>query len=226
MKKVGFDKNFKEVIFLFNKKKINYWLCHGTLLGIVRNKNLIPWDHDVDLAVWTNRKTKKNIYSMLLNKGYKKKKKFFKGDNLLTMIKKGGREIDVNFYELSKSKEFAFQRHFYYKNFFIRFVDVISKSNNYNGNYKEIIRNFKFMSTFFKKIKKILIKNGMYYKEYGYMTPSHFFMNLKTIKVKKLKLRVPKNAINYVKLIYGKSWKKPKKKFNWITDSDISQNLK
>ena len=46
------DPNFIDVINLFNKYKIDYWICHGTLLGIIRDKKLIEWDHDIDIALW------------------------------------------------------------------------------------------------------------------------------------------------------------------------------
>lgn len=38
------------VTSLLDKKGIPYYLEGGTLLGIVRDKELLPWDHDVDLA--------------------------------------------------------------------------------------------------------------------------------------------------------------------------------
>ena len=36
------DPNLIEIIDLLDKNKISYWVCHGTLLGIIRDKNLIP----------------------------------------------------------------------------------------------------------------------------------------------------------------------------------------
>ena len=41
------DLNFIEVINLLKKSRISYWLCHGTLLGIIRDGNLIPWDSSI-----------------------------------------------------------------------------------------------------------------------------------------------------------------------------------
>ncbi len=35
---------------LFNKENISYHIDHGTLLGIIRDKSLMPWDIDVDFA--------------------------------------------------------------------------------------------------------------------------------------------------------------------------------
>ena len=36
---------------ILNSNNIPYWICHGTLLGIIRDSQLIPWDHDIDIFV-------------------------------------------------------------------------------------------------------------------------------------------------------------------------------
>lgn len=48
-RKVLFD-----VVSFLDNEKINYHLEGGTLLGIVRDKELLPWDHDVDLSISVN----------------------------------------------------------------------------------------------------------------------------------------------------------------------------
>ena len=48
------DLNFSEIIKILNKYKIKYWICQGTLLGIIRDKQLIPWDHDIDMGIINN----------------------------------------------------------------------------------------------------------------------------------------------------------------------------
>jgi len=45
------DQNLKLVIKILNTHKINYWICHGTLLGIIRDKKILPWDNDIDIGL-------------------------------------------------------------------------------------------------------------------------------------------------------------------------------
>lgn len=40
---------------LFNQNNIEYHIDHGTLLGIVRDDTLLPWDKDVDFAMPSNQ---------------------------------------------------------------------------------------------------------------------------------------------------------------------------
>jgi len=40
-----------ETMDLFEKHNIKYWVDDGTLLGIIRDGGLIPWDNDVDLGI-------------------------------------------------------------------------------------------------------------------------------------------------------------------------------
>ena len=40
-----------ESLDIFEKYSIKYWIDDGTLLGIIRDGDLIPWDHDVDVGI-------------------------------------------------------------------------------------------------------------------------------------------------------------------------------
>ena len=99
------DQNFKILINTLSVNRINYWVCHGTLLGIIRDKKLIPWDHDIDIGVLEN-KISRRIIPIILKKGFKEiKKTFLDDDGMLKFVKSGGREIDINFYKVNKEKK-------------------------------------------------------------------------------------------------------------------------
>ena len=71
------DPNFILIINIFNKLKINYWVCQGTLLGIIRDRSLIPWDPDIDLAVIGKNFDEKLVEKIMKKNGFSKKKKIF-----------------------------------------------------------------------------------------------------------------------------------------------------
>lgn len=43
---------FKDLKEIFDKNNIEFWLIYGALLGIVREGRLLPWDRDIDIAIW------------------------------------------------------------------------------------------------------------------------------------------------------------------------------
>ncbi|MBC8503083.1 MAG: LicD family protein [Nitrosopumilus sp.] len=83
------DSEKKAIKLLFDVDEIlkrsnaNYWIEGGTLLGAVRDKKLIPWDHDLDLGVkFTSDSEMKKLISNLKKKYYVSVKEFKKNDGL------------------------------------------------------------------------------------------------------------------------------------------------
>ncbi len=61
-----------DVVDLLDKHGIEYHLEGGTLLGLVRDKDLLPWDHDVDISLqYKNLNSFLKLKRTLLFKGYK-----------------------------------------------------------------------------------------------------------------------------------------------------------
>ena len=130
-----FDPNFVLTINIFNKFKINYWVCQGTLLGIIRDESLIPWDPDIDFAILQKNFDEELIEKLMKKNGFIKKKKFFKNDNLFTFKKKGGRDVDINIYDLNKKNKFVQTIWFVPKNLIMRLIEVLSYSKSYKGRF-------------------------------------------------------------------------------------------
>lgn len=221
------DQNFKEVINILNLNNINYWLCHGTLLGIIRDNDLIPWDHDIDIAVWYDKKLKKKFVNLMESKNFKLKEKYLVEDDLITFTKYGGREVDINFYEkkIFKNKEFAYIKWFVPKNIIMKTIEAISMANNYSGKFKFFVKKLSFLESIFEKIKIFLIKKNYFHKPIGYTQPLELLNNFKEIKYKNIVVCVPLKSEEYLRYVYGPNWKKPIKKYNWIKDSPSTKEV-
>tara|TARA_S200000501_G_C20828358_1_gene746045 strand:+ start:734 stop:1393 length:660 start_codon:yes stop_codon:yes gene_type:complete len=217
------DPNFMEAIEILESSKIPYWLCHGTLLGIIRDKNLIPWDDDIDIAIFKSEVNKKNIKKIFQSKGFKNTNVNISGS--IHFKKNGGRNVDINFYEKINKEEHAVLWKLPKKNIFFRVLHIIVNDTEYNGNYIRLIKTLSKFKIFFKFIIYILDIWKLTYITKGYTLPSKYLENFIHIKVDKIKLRVPEEYASVCSYTYGDTWKKPIENFNWEVDSPSTKNF-
>ena len=92
------EKVFKDVCILLKQHNVNFWICHGTLLGIIRENRLLPWDHDIDFAVWDSEVSRELIISIFNNAGYQQEVVF--GDMDCLHFYGKNKKIDVSFYKI------------------------------------------------------------------------------------------------------------------------------
>jgi len=214
------DQNLHLLINTLEENKIRYWVCHGTLLGIVRDKKLISWDHDIDVGVIENNINRKVLPMILKKKGFKQiKKTFLQNDGMMKFVKKGGREVDINFYRINKKNKTVFVKWYIPRNFFMKIIDALSFAKSYRGKSHKLINIFAFSEKFFLFIKKILVENGFFYSHAGYSHNIKYAFQLKRYYFFGLKLSIPKDYNDYLKDLYGSNWRIPMKKYNWIIHS-------
>ena len=101
------DKNFLLSLKLLEDNSVNYWLCHGTLLGIIRDGKLIEWDHDIDFAVWHNEIDKKKLKEIFLNNGFDLMSDG-EGYDFITFSRGGNKRVDINLYRTDNEKKKAY----------------------------------------------------------------------------------------------------------------------
>ena len=216
------DRDFFEVIKVFNDNNIKYWICHGTLLGIIRDNELIPWDHDIDIALWSETISKEKITKIMLSNNFKLHKKYYE-DASITFTKNEGKKIDINFYKTTKEKNknipLAYADFCIPKNFFCRLVNALSMSKKYEGKFKFFIKLFSVFEPLFEKFKIYLIKKKIFYG-YAWITqPLELLKEFKEFNYKGVIITIPKKAEEYLVYMYGKDWKIPVSKYNTIKDN-------
>lgn len=214
------DKNLISIINLLNKYKIFYWIGHGTLLGVIREKKLIEWDHDIDICLWFHQNSKKKIIKILKQDGFTYRSDLTFGEtfDLMSFDRIGGRRVDINFYQkkvLPDGSLIAYTKWGYPKNIFMSIIDAISLADKYNSSYKFIINKLKIFQSTALNLKNYLIKKKLFYKSAGYKQPINFLKKFKKINFNGLKVRIPYDSMGYLEFIYGSNWKIRQKKFSW-----------
>jgi phosphorylcholine metabolism protein LicD len=217
----------KKIKKILDKYNINYWLDEGTLLGAVREKKLIEWDHDIDLSIWYKDLEKiKPLFDEIKKIGVEVC--FFEWKKHIKIIEKGY-EIDINLYHL---KDGQATRTWHVHTKLGRIVDYFIWTI-----YLKNPENRKFNVPFFitkslvklsnilpkgmnKKILNILLKiyqkNGCRFVQVA--MPSHFFKDLTTLEFYKMDFNVPKKTEDYLEYRYGKGWRSPKRDYVFYED--------
>ncbi|MEA1898679.1 MAG: LicD family protein [Bacteroidota bacterium] len=137
-----------DVVNTFDQCNIIYHLEGGTLLGLVRDGDLLPWDHDVDISIPAEEMLKMDgCFRELYKKGYKVTKR--RSDIDFGPIKKGScRILKVKPLRISILKFF----HPYFRKKYIM-LDIFVKTNDQ-----------KF--TYWQAMRKVLKVNKRYYESY------------------------------------------------------------
>ncbi len=75
-------KMLEDVSDILEKNNIEFWLESGTLLGIVREGRLLPWDNDVDISIKEEYLDKLlSSLSEISSLGYRVRSKIFENDS-------------------------------------------------------------------------------------------------------------------------------------------------
>ena len=228
---------FKLAVKILTENNINYWVCHGTLLGIIRDDEILPWDHDIDFAVWEDEYSKKDIIKIFsTDKRFKPKAILEEMNSLHFFVKDSeNKRLDINFYSRDESKAYIkwamlsarllpkiynFSLNLIASNISLR---KMIKSNN--GIIMKIIKLLIALPLIIirfilpKMLKNILNKES--FKKHdlvGYSFPIELMKN-KKIKFLDIDIVVPVESEEVLKYTYGEHWKIPKKNYIWYKDA-------
>ena len=218
----------KKTLDVLKQNKINYWICHGTLLGIIREKRILPWDDDIDFAVWKDEYSRAEI-EQIFDEHIEYTKIIISEeiDSLHYLI--GKSRVDINFY--TRNKDIAYIRWFDPKNLKNSILSGLLKALDKKKKISFLIRSrrkslmiIKFV--FFcitKCVFSILGGNNRSYLKtkiskhityLGYCYPLEL-MRFKKFTFENETIVIPVETEKYLATTYGEDWQIPNKNFVW-----------
>jgi phosphorylcholine metabolism protein LicD len=229
MKEERAVETLRKIKKILDKNNINYWLDEGSLLGAVREKKLIEWDHDIDLSIWyTDLEKIRPLFNEINNTGVQAW--FLEGQKHLNLVGKGYK-IDINLYHL---KDHQAMRIWYTHDNLGRILDYfiwtlnIKNAELINSKMPLLITKSlitlsnKLPNSMKMKINQNLLKiyKNKFCKHIKMAVPSHFFTDLSTLEFYGMNFRVPKKTEEYLEYRYGKNWRIPKKDYVFHRDDN------
>ena len=92
------DKNFYDTLKILNNMNISYCCANGTMLGLLRDGDLIPWDKDVDISIFAKPAEYSNLIKLMNTNGFigSFHRKIRPGLPELKFHREGGRKIEFS----------------------------------------------------------------------------------------------------------------------------------
>lgn len=225
-----------DVCSVLEQHGIDYWLDCGSLLGIIREGRLLPWDDDADISCLQSSMSPtkyRSISGQLDGLGYEVYYSTIIG---YISVRMNGVDVDVFIHGLED--EFAIRPHEYTRVFRSRAARLFywisrllgtSRTGKINGvHFRSLKAVFKIVivsliSLIPKHIRKALIVHcvktscrfgGVFQKS---AIPIKYFRSFKRVKFYESEISVPTEAESYLQLLYGEGWRTPKPEWKYYS---------
>src|SRR5690625_4960248 len=185
------DRNLWEIVGFLQERQIDFWIDQGTLLGIVRDDALLPWDKDIDISVWEEEFSKVvELRPELEEMGYYFELHEYK--DCLFLSREDGYFIEIGRYHIEGEQ-------------------AVRKNNGPRINPSE---------RFVKRILNLLPHRlNCRLRDLGrrwhpvdtviFRTPLHYFSEFRSISFRGLRFDVPAKTEEYLAFKYGPDWRTP-----------------
>ena len=159
----------------------------------------------------------------MISNGYKIKDKGYEHD-YITFTKRGGREIDFNFYNLLPKSNLVYSHVGDIQRREVTLIlDKIAKLKKYKVKSFYIRKLLHYSLNLFQNILvKLLKKSGNFFLAVAYTTPANLLIEFDYLEISDVKIRMPSKYESVLEYVYGSDWKVPKKDYSLANDCPSS----
>lgn len=173
--------------------QIPHWVCNGTLLGIIRDGQLIPWDTDLDFGI-PSEFNDIELYKSFLDLG-------------LTLFDEGqgsdyiifdfhGIRVDLNFFRGVEHGEA------------METLWLVPKPGIFNRLFFRLQSHLPLPRKF----------QSLFSRREGYRSLTKDLFPIQSIPALRMQIPVPKHPDKVLSYTYGESWRVPNPNYQWRTD--------
>jgi hypothetical protein len=219
----------ERVLRTLKRVNVNWWLDQGTLLGVIRDGDLLPWDHDIDIGVWHEEFHRDIGYfiELCLSEGLRVQVNPWSVKVLLDGRSNGYRLVDIEFYSRDDGRAIKVLRSKESGSFlglckamFLHYLGRLRELDFQppSGRFKRLVADG--ICLLLSKPVRSIISDWAYIRQktLTMSVESVYFDSLVVLNSAGLTLNVPSNAEDLLEKKYGPDWKTPKKDWNHMTD--------
>ena len=232
------DKNFYDTLNILNNlKNINYCCTQGTMLGLFRDGELLPWDGDIDIIILSQKNGYEELINSMKAKGFigGLHRRFRPNLPVIKFYRKGGRRVEFNSYIKNSKNQYCLEHYEceipevykklrLYQKFINKILKIIGRIP-----FQELQLGLKpclFIENKFKKILCYLLRYfipninliNIWLRKFshldnliGYYSSNLDPMKTRIIKYHGLDCLIPHETEKVCTDLYGSNWYEPKK---------------
>ena len=207
--------SIKKIQNILDKHNIKNFIDSGTLLGIVREGRILPWDNDIDIgAIIEPNQSFVDALEDIEKLGYR----ISCDDWGILLFKESEIETNIKIYKRCDKNLFTIYKSSNSKHPILKRISelIYKNSSGFNGSKPK-----QYFALLISRIAKIvLIRFFMKIKPENFVSiiDSSIIEPINTIKVNNTIFNVPNECKKYLTKKYGDNWLKPNKNYSYKTD--------
>lgn len=213
------DKNWQFLIDLDIFAKFDAFVCHGTLLGLIRDGDLIQWDQDIDLAVFEEDFDKADVVDLFCRHGFTCLD-YGKGYDYITFQRDGGRNVDINIYRRVDGGRATLWK--VPKTKLVATLLFMTHAGRLIRHHKMLVRALVIFTPVCKLLDQLFGTHRWLFERKGYFIDAQFLGPERFITFDcetAYQIPVPFRSEELLESTYGSDWRVPKKDYDWEVEA-------